>query len=64
MDIFKVEAEVPRLGQKRNALLTHAILATIFKIVSLGMYTAISSFFPCFRRTIEVILLNAVEYRL
>jgi hypothetical protein len=34
--------KVPGLGQKREAGLTYSILAAIsFKIVSLGMYTAI-----------------------
>jgi hypothetical protein len=53
------------LGQKRNADLTYSILAAIsFKIVSLGTYTAIPSFLPCFKSTVEVIFLNAVEYNL
>jgi hypothetical protein len=30
----------------------------------LGTYTAIPSFFPHFKSTVEVIFLNAVEYRL
>jgi hypothetical protein len=30
----------------------------------LGTYTAIPSFFPRFKSTVEVIVLNAVEYRL
>jgi hypothetical protein len=52
--------QVPGLGQKRNAGLTYSILA----VVSFGTYTAIPSFFPCFRSTVEVIFLNAVEDRL
>jgi hypothetical protein len=41
--------KVPGLGQKRNAGLTYSILAAIsFKIVSLGMYTAVPLFFPPF----------------
>jgi hypothetical protein len=30
----------------------------------LGAYTVIPSFFPCFKSTVEVIFLNAVEYHL
>jgi hypothetical protein len=30
----------------------------------LGTYTAIPSFFPCFKSTMEVIFLNAVENHL
>jgi hypothetical protein len=57
-----VYRKVPRLGQKRNAGLTYSILAaTSFRIVSLGMYTAIASLFTRFRSTVEVISLNAVE---
>jgi hypothetical protein len=57
--------EVPGLSQKGNAGLTCSILAAIsLKIVSLGMYTAISSFFPCFKSTVEVIFGNAVVYHL
>jgi hypothetical protein len=42
---------------------THSILAAIsFKIVSLGIYIVILSFFPCFKNTVEVMFLNAVEY--
>jgi hypothetical protein len=52
------------LGQKRNAGLTYSILAAIFKMVSLGMYTVIPSFFPRYKSTMEVIFLNAVEYHL
>jgi hypothetical protein len=62
---YEVYRKVPGLGQKRNAGLTYSILAvTSFKIVSLGMYAAISSFFQHFKSPVEVILLNAVEYRL
>jgi hypothetical protein len=51
--------KVPGLGQKRNAGLTYSILAVIsFKIVYLGTYTAIRSFFPHFKSTMEVIFLN------
>jgi hypothetical protein len=61
---YKTET-VPRLGQKSNAELTYSILAAIsFKIVSLGMYTAITLFFPHFKSTVEVIFLNAAEYHL
>jgi hypothetical protein len=53
----------PGLGQKRNAGLTYSIWAAIsFKIVSLGTYTAISSFFTCFKRTVEIVFLHTVEY--
>jgi hypothetical protein len=56
--------KVPGLGQKRNAGLTDSILAAIsFKIISLGTYTAIPSFFPHFKSTVEISFLNAVEYR-
>jgi hypothetical protein len=59
----EVYRKVPGLGQKRNAGLTYSILATIsLKIVSFGMYTAIPSFFPHFKSTVEVIFLNGVEY--
>jgi hypothetical protein len=55
--------KVPGLVQKINAGLTYSILAVIpYKIVSSGMYTAIPSFFPGFKSTVEVIFLNAVEY--
>jgi hypothetical protein len=57
--------KVPGLGQKRNAGFTNSVLAAInFKIASLGRYTAIPSSFPRFKSTVEVIFLNAVEYRL
>jgi hypothetical protein len=57
--------KVPGLGQKRNAGLTYSILTAIsFKMVSLGMYTAIPSFFLLFKSTVEVISLNAFKYRL
>jgi hypothetical protein len=55
--------KVPRLGQKSNADLTYSILATIsYKTVSLGTHTVIPSFSPCFRSTMKVIFLNALEY--
>jgi hypothetical protein len=55
--------KVPGLGEKRNAGLMYSILAAIsFKIVSLGTHTAIPSFFPRFKSTVDVILLNAVKY--
>jgi hypothetical protein len=42
--------EVPGLGQKRNSGLTYSILTAIsFRIVSLGMHTAIPWFFPHFK---------------
>jgi hypothetical protein len=56
--------KVPGLGQKRNAGLTYSILAAISLKIFLGTYTVIPLFFPCFRSTMEVILLNAVEYHL
>jgi hypothetical protein len=60
---YEVDRKVPGLGQKINAGLTYYILAAIsFKIVSLGTYTAIPSFFPHFSSTVEVIFLSAVEY--
>jgi hypothetical protein len=53
------------LGKTRNAGFTYSILAAIpFQIVSLGTYTAISSFFPCFKSNVEVIFPTAVEYQL
>jgi predicted tellurium resistance membrane protein TerC len=53
--------KVPGLSQKRNASLIYSILAAIsFRIVSLGMYTVILRF----RTAMEVIFLNAVQYRL
>jgi hypothetical protein len=55
---YEVYRKVPELGQKRNSGLTYSILATI----SFGTYTAILSFFPSFKSTVEVILINAVEY--
>jgi hypothetical protein len=59
--------KVPGLG-KKNAGLAYSILAAIsFKIVSMGTYTAIPYiffFFPRLKSTVEVIFLNAVEYRL
>jgi hypothetical protein len=62
---YEVYQKVTGLGQKRNAALTYVNLTVIFfKIVSLGTYTAIPSFFPPFKSTVEVIFLNAVEYRL
>jgi hypothetical protein len=52
--------KVHRLGH-----FTYSILAAIsFKIVSLGTYTVIPLFFPCFKSTPEVIFLNAVDYHL
>jgi hypothetical protein len=55
--------KVPGLGQKRYAGLTYSIFAAIsFKIVSLGMYTAIPSFFPRFKSTWKS--LSFVEYHL
>jgi hypothetical protein len=57
--------KVSGLGQKRNSGLTYSILADIsFKIISLGTYTAIPLFFSHLKSTVEVIFLNAVEYRL
>jgi hypothetical protein len=57
--------KVPGLGQKRNGGLTYVVLAAIsFKIVSLGTYAVIPSFFPCFKSAMEVMFLNAVEYHL
>jgi hypothetical protein len=51
--------KVPGLGQKRNDRLTYSILTAISsKIVSLGTYTAIPSFLPCFKNTVQVISLN------
>jgi hypothetical protein len=43
---------------------TYILNFVCFQVVSLGMYTAISSFFPCSKSTVEVIFLNAIEYRL
>jgi hypothetical protein len=61
--MYEVYWKVPGLGQKRNAGLTYLILAAIsFKTVSLGAYTVIPSFFPCYKNTVEVIFLNVVEY--
>jgi hypothetical protein len=55
----------PDYIKKRNTGLTYSILAAIsFKIVSLGTYTAMPQFFPSFKSTVQVIFLNAVEYRL
>jgi hypothetical protein len=48
---YNVYRKVPRLGQKRNAGLTYSVLAAI----SFGTYTAIPSFFPRFKSTMEVI---------
>jgi hypothetical protein len=60
-----VYRKVPGPGKKRNAGLTYSILAAIsFKIVSLGTHTAIPTFSPRFKITVEVISLTAVEYRL
>jgi hypothetical protein len=60
-----VYQKVPGLGQKGNAGLTYSILAAIsFKIVSLGTFSATPSFFPRFKSSVDVIFLNAVEYRL
>jgi hypothetical protein len=57
--------KVPGLGKKMNAGLTYSILAAhSFKTVSLGMYTEIPKFFPCFKSTMEVIFLNAAENHL
>jgi hypothetical protein len=57
-------SESSQIRSTKNAGLTYLILSAIsFKIVSLGTYTEIPSFFPCFKSTIEVIFLNAVEYR-
>jgi hypothetical protein len=62
--VYEGYQKVPGLGQKRNTGLIYLILAAIsFKIVSFGTYTAIPSFFPRFKSTVEVIVLNAVEYR-
>jgi hypothetical protein len=56
--------KVHGLDKKKNADLTYGIMAvTSFKIVSLRIYTAIPSFFTCYKSTVEVIFLNAVEYR-
>lgn len=52
-------------SQKRNTGSTYSIAAAIsFKIVSLRTYTAIPLFSPRFQSTLEVILLDAVKYRL
>jgi hypothetical protein len=65
ISMYEAYWKVPGLGQKRNSRLTYSILAAIsFKIVSLGMYTAIPSFLARFKSTVEVMFLNAVEYRL
>jgi hypothetical protein len=49
----------------RNADLTYSILAaTSIKIVSFGTYRTSPSFSPRFKSIVEVIFLNAVEYRL
>jgi hypothetical protein len=65
INIYEVYRKAPRLGEKRNTGITYSILAAIsFKIVSLGTYTAIPSFFPCFKNTVEVIFLNVVKCRL
>jgi hypothetical protein len=50
--------KVPELGQKK--MLPYSVLAAI----SFRTYTAIPSFFPRFKSSVEVIFLNAVEYRL
>jgi hypothetical protein len=63
--LYEVYRKVPGLDPKRNASLTYLILAAIsLKIVSLGTYTAIPSFFRCFRSTVEVTFCNAIEYLL
>jgi hypothetical protein len=55
--------EVLGLG-KKNAGLTYSILGAIsLKMASLGTYTVSPSFFPRFKSILEVIFLNAVEYR-
>jgi hypothetical protein len=62
---YEVYQKVPGLGQKRNAGLTYSILAAIaFKIVPWERIQGSHCFFPQFRRTVEVIFLNAVEYHL
>jgi hypothetical protein len=56
---------VHRLGRKRNTGLTYSILAAIsFKKVALRTYTVIPLFFLCFKSTVEVIFLNAVDCHL
>jgi hypothetical protein len=48
----------------KNAGFTYSILAAIsFKIDSLGKYTMTPSVFKHFKSTVEVIFLNAAEYR-
>jgi hypothetical protein len=57
--------KIPGLSEKRYAGLTYSILTiTSFIIVSLGRYTAILSFFPQFKSTVELIFFNDIEYRL
>jgi hypothetical protein len=65
MEYYEVYRKVPRVSKKINDGLTYSSLASnFFKIVSLGTYTAIPSFIPRFKSTVEVILLNTTEYRL
>jgi hypothetical protein len=70
-----VYRKVPGLGHNRKCGLIYLILAAIsFKIVAIGTYTEIPIFFFYFlfiyffflrfKSTVEVIFLNAVEYRL
>jgi hypothetical protein len=57
--------KLPDYVQKVNDGLTKSILAAIsFRIVFLETYTAIPSFFPRFKGTMEVSFLNAVEHHL
>jgi hypothetical protein len=59
---YEVLSESPELCQKINAGLTYSIMAAIsFKIVSLGTYTTIPSFFLHFKSTVEVILVHVLS---
>jgi hypothetical protein len=48
---------------KKKFWLNSILAAISFKIVSLGMYTAIPSLFPWFKSNMEVTFLAAVECR-
>jgi hypothetical protein len=62
--MYEVLLESSWTRSEKKCWLNLILDAISIKIVSLGMYTAIPSFLPCFKSIVEVILLNAVEYRL
>jgi hypothetical protein len=65
VSIYRVLSKSSRTRSKKKCWPNLLILAVIsFRVVSLGTYTVVPLFFPRFKSTLEVIFLNALEYRL